>query len=118
MKKKSKKAALKKKKEFRFHKVRVINKKGQETGIWHPAYIFLEKGNVYIYVTITHSDSVNEFLVVELKKNPNPNDNRKAYWVADIRECTKDSFRRKENGWEISDEDDIKIRKLYDTIKK
>ena len=47
MKRKSKNAFVKKKKEFRYHKVEAITKSGNKKNIWHPSYVFLEKGNVY-----------------------------------------------------------------------
>ena len=113
MKKKSKHAHLKRKKEFRFHAIKVPTKKGKQKTIEHPAYIFLEKGNVYIYVPITHSSSVNDFMVIKLRKNPDPNDNRDSYYIADIRMDTKDSFSAMKKKWELDSKDDEEIRSLF-----
>ena len=113
MKRKTKKAFAKKKKDFRYYKVEVINEKGNKHSIWHPSYIFLEKGNTYIFVTITHSNKIENEIVIELKRNPNPKDNRKAYWVARIKCDTKDRFTRRRNGWSIDEGDDQMIRDEY-----
>ena len=65
MKNRSKKQPLVKKKEFRFHKTEVTNKGKRKSKGWHPVYVFLEKGNIYIYVTLTHSDKVENMLVIK-----------------------------------------------------
>ena len=113
MKKKSKKSIIRKKKEFRYHRIQSLNKNGKAIGLRHPSYVFLEKGNIYIYVTITHSDKIDDIVLIELRKNPNPKDKRKSYWVAEIREDTKDTFGKREKGWEMDILDDLEIRELY-----
>ena len=118
MKPKSKHAQLKRKKEFRYKSVEIIDNKKKTKRIRHPAYVFLEKGNVLIYVNITHSNSVKNLLVIELSKNPNPEDNRKSFWVAEIRKDTKDKFGRREDGWTMDDEDDLEIRNFFEKTKK
>ena len=55
MKRKTKKQTIKKKKEFRYHNIVTFNKRGKKIKIRHPTYVFLEKGNIYVYVSITHS---------------------------------------------------------------
>ena len=113
MKKKIKRNVTKKKKEFRFHKVSVIDKRGKMISVRHPAYVFLEKGNVYIYVTITHSDRIKDVVLIELKKNPNPKDKRKSFWVATIKQDTKDTFGKRQKGWKLDPIDDEEIRKKH-----
>lgn len=113
MKRKSKRQNVKKKKEFRFHQVETINSQGKMIKIWHPSYIFLEKGNVYIYVSITHSNAVEEFVVIELRENPNPKDKRNSFWIAKIKEDTKDRFGKRRKGWKINELDDQDIRNKY-----
>ena len=76
MKKKSKRAYLKRKKEFRYHNVEKINRVGKKIKIMHPAYVFLKKGNLFIYVSITHSNSIKGQIVIQLRKNPNPKNNK------------------------------------------
>lgn len=113
MKKRSRKTQLRRKHEFRYYNSLVINRRGQKVKFRHPAYIFLEKGNLFIFVTITHSKTVPNKIVVELRKNPNPSDKRIAYYVAEILQDTKDRFRRKLDNWDIDLLDDEAIRKLY-----
>lgn len=104
---------MKKKKEIRYHSVKTIDKKGRKKSIPHPAYVFLEKDDIYIYVTITHSNHVDGMMVIKLKKNPNPKDDSDSYFVASIMQDTKDSFGKKRNGWLVDDSDDLLIRELY-----
>lgn len=115
MKKKSKHARLKRKNEFRFHRVEVKNKKGTTTIIMHPSYVFLEKGNVYIYVTITHSNHVQGLLVVKLRKNPNPLDKNDSYRVVEIREDRKNRFGRRILGWSM---DNLDKEDIFEEYKK
>ena len=110
MKKKSKKQKLKRKSEFRFHVVKTKEKKNKGG---HPAYIFLQKGNLFIYVSITHSSEIDNELVIKLKQNPNPGDPRNAYYVLEIREDTKDTFGSRHKNWKIDESDDEDIRELY-----
>ena len=109
-KKKSKNAVAKKKKEFRYHKVQVKSKNGKIVKIRHPSYIFLEKGNIFIFVTITHSNKVENELLIKLRENPNPNDKRKSYWVARIKFDTKDRFGKRDKRWKMNKQDDEDIR--------
>ena len=118
MKTKDKHAILKRLKEFRFHNVNIIDKKGIKKKRRHPAYVFVEKGNVYIYVIITHSSYVEEKIVVKLRRNPNPNDNSDAYYIAEVKSDTKDSFGHRNKGWKLDESDDIDIRKLFENKKR
>ena len=117
MKSKSKNAHPTKKKEFRYHNIK-ISKNGKVILLRHPAYIFLAKGNVYVYVSITHSKKVNDYLVIKLRKNPNPNDNTSSFYIAEIFQDTKDKFGSRQHNWEINEMDDREIRKLYLETKK
>ena len=118
MKKKSKNARLKRKNEFRFHKVEKKTKRGRIRKIMHPSYIFLEKGNVYIYVTITHSKEVEGYVLTKLIQNPDPSDNQDAYVVLDVRQDIKSSFGARRIGWFIVKDDENLIRKLFDDQKE
>ncbi len=112
MKKKNKKAQLKRKKEFRFHRINLPSDEARNKKMMHPAYVFLEKGNIFIYVTLTHSSQVKNHIVIKLRKNPNPKDQSDAYVVDEIREDTKDKFSRRLSDWELDPLDDAFIRKL------
>jgi hypothetical protein len=112
MKKKNKRALSRKKKEFRFKNVEVL--KGDGTiKIRHPAYIIVQEGNIYIYVTLTHSSNVDDKLVIELRQNPNPNDSKKTYYVAEIKKHIKDKFGHILKKWKRDVADDVEIRQLY-----
>ena len=113
MKPKSNKQKLKKKNEFRYHEVEIRRDDELLIKIRHPAYVFLEKGNLYIYVVITHSSRVKNCLVIKLRKNPNPKDKRDAFRVVEIKEDTKDRFGRREKGWRMNSEDEQDIRDEY-----
>lgn len=115
MKKKNKKALARKKKQFKFHKIESTKKNGKKTKFLHPAFIFLQKGNVYIFVTLTHSSSVDGKIVVKLRKNPNPNDNADSYWVAEINEDTLDQFCREKKDWKI---DELDLEDIWSLYKK
>ena len=113
MKRKSKRKMLRKKKEFRYHNIETLNSKGKKIKIRHPTYVFLEKGNVYIYVSITHSNKLKDTFVIKLRKNPNPKDKRLSYRVSIAQEDTKDSFGRRQINWKMDPEDDNDIREEY-----
>ncbi len=117
MKSKSKNAPLKRKHEFRFYKILAKSKTGRTVKIDHPAYIFLEKGNIYIFVTITHSEHVAGHVLVKLTKNPNPGDNSDSFWVAQVRYDTKDKFGKRHDDWEIDNVDDKIIRDFFEKEK-
>ena len=112
MKRKSKHSYPKKKKEFRFKNIEVKNN-DETTKIRHPAYIIVQKGNVYIYVTLTHSSSLEDKIVIELRKNPNPSDSKKSYYIAEIKEDLLDKFGKKLANWYADELDDKDIRQLY-----
>ena len=114
MKKKNKNAIIRKKKEFRYHKVKVKNKSGKEIDIKHPCYIFLQIGNIYIYVSLTHSSSINGLILIELRENPNSLDLRKSYWIQEIKADLKSTFTKVLKKWKINKDDDADIRKLFD----
>ena len=117
MKTRSKHSNLKRKNEIRFHKVQFYTNNGKKKKIFHPAFIFFEKGNLYVYVTITHSSKIQNRIVLKLMKNPNPHDERDSFWIAEIREDTKERFTRRQNGWKVSSIDIEKIIEFYNQKK-
>lgn len=118
MKKKSRHAPLRRKHEFRFFPVEFLNKNGKPIKFKHPAYIFLEKGNIFIYVTLTHSSYIENYLVIKLRKNPNRADKKDSYWIVDFKESTKDKFGRRLNNWIIDVDDDKEIIERYKKSKE
>ena len=115
MKRKAKKAIAKKRKMFRYRSIKVIDKSGRHLNIRHPAYIIIERGNIYVHVIITHSATLNNKKLIELRKNPNPLDSRKSYRQNELFEATIDKFSKRLNGWKMDPLDDKDIRTL---IKK
>ena len=113
MKSKSKKQKVRKRKEFRYHNIEIVNDNSAIKKIRHPSYIFLQKGNLYIYVSMTHSNLVKNEIVIKLRKNPNPEDNRESFWIVEIKADTKDKFGKRLVKWVIDIEDDADIRKEY-----
>lgn len=109
MKKKSKNTYSKNRKEFRFKNIEISNKAKMR----HPVYVFVEKGNVYFYVNLTHSKEIAGKVVIKLTKNPNPDDRANSYFIEEIHEDTKDKFGKRLLGWEMDPKDDEIIRKLY-----
>ena len=110
MKKKNKKIRSRKIKEFRYHNVYVFKKNGKIKKLRHPTYAFLKIGNTFLYVVITHSKIVNGIKTIELRLNPNPNDNRKAYRSKTIEKDTKDRFGKPNKKWRMDPHDDAEIR--------
>ena len=111
MKKKNRHSVLRRLKEFRFHKVKDKSKKK-----WlkrHPTYIFLQQGNVYFYVALTHASTIDGYLLIKLRENPNPSDSRESYYIAEIKYDTKDNFSANKADWKINELDDVEIRKLF-----
>ena len=108
---------FKRKKEFRYKDIEVKTKAGKIKHIKHPAFIFLEKEEMYIYVTLTHSKNVPGCIVIKLKKNPNPNDETDSYYVAEIKMDNKIKFGSRILNWKMSTDDEKEIRNFFDKIK-
>ena len=116
MKKKSRHAILKRKHEFRYYNQLKIDRRGRQFKYRHPSYIFMEKGSFYIFVTLTHSTSILNHVVIKLKKNPNPKDRTDAFYVAEVKEDTKDRFGKRLIEWKIDESDDKSIRESFEKL--
>ena len=106
---------LKKKSEFRFHSVTAKTTKGKKTIKEHPTFIFLQNGDIYIYVQLTHSKRIKGKVLIKLKKNPNPLDIRDSYYIEEICKDKMDNFGKIRRSWRMDQKDEETIRKL---IKK
>lgn len=106
------------KNEIRYHLVKVKSKAGKILLINHPAFVFMEKDNIYLYVTITHSNKIENLVVIKLSKNPNPNDKKESFWVAEIREDEKKIFGKRHSNWKVAEDDIQSILKFYELYKK
>lgn len=56
-----------------------------------------------------------DYVVVKLRKNPNPNDERISYYIEKVMIDNKVNFDKRLSNWEINIDDDSDIREL---IKK
>ena len=71
----------------------------------HPQLIVDANKTSFKSMNITHSSKHGKHNNIELKKNPNPNDERKSYLRKDIIEDFKFNFSREFKNYELSDED-------------
>lgn len=108
---------LKRKSEFRFHSVIAKTSKGEKRIKDHPTYVFFENGDIYIYVELTHSETIPGKILIKLRKNPNPKDLRDSYYIEEICEDKASKFGRKKNNWVIDEKDDEAIRELVKNKK-
>lgn len=84
----------------------------------HPAYLIGENGGEYDYIGITHSETVNEEANIPLKKNPNPQDPKRAYLRPSVESDKPTNFGRAYKGWGFSEEDKKTVRELIENAKK
>ena len=96
---------VKKQKEIKKNEFR----KNKDTS--HPAYIYAKVGNSYKYIGLTHSPMTDNVKNIELEKNPNPNDSRKAYFRPNAKKANTNRFKKKEQGWFFSKTDKQKINR-------
>ena len=89
-----------------------FKKKKTHPGKNHPTYIYKKEGDEYIYVGITHAEVTNNTKNIKLEKNPNPNDNRPAYYIPQQNKEKVSNFGRKYPNWKMSEKDKKDIRKL------
>lgn len=99
MKRKSKKNT-KRKNEFRYHVI-LVNKNGRMKEIKHPAYIWQQRGNIYDYFVITHSSNIEGVILIKLRRNPNPKDNKESFYDSKPKNDIKSRFGKKKKGWKL-----------------
>ena len=86
-------------------------------GAGHPAYVFGEIENDFVYLDITHSKVVPNkkkggcYYYERLKYNPNSKDKKQAYISPFPYKANKKYFRNRVN-WQFSDLDKTKIKKF------
>lgn len=100
------KTRTKSRNEIRFHSDHVF---GKTKKIRHPKYIWQERGNVYDYHSITHSQEVNGVKYKKLRKNPKPGDNRDAYYNPNSESDLKSNFGKRLK-WKLHPDDIKDIR--------
>lgn len=84
-------------------------RKNKSTG--HPSYIYERVGNDYKYIGLTHSKLTDGISNIKLEKNPNPKDNRTAYFRPYSEKAKTNTFKKKESGWFFSKKDKVKINR-------
>lgn len=93
----------KRKNEIRYRSdyVKSLKKK-----VRHPKYIWRERGNVYDYHSMSHSQNVDGVEYKKLRKNPRPGDKEDAFYNPNSESDIKSNFGKALN-WKLHP-DDIK----------
>lgn len=78
-------------------------RKNKDTG--HPSYIYQKVGRRYVYIGLTHSPITNDVKNIKLEQNPNPKDNKDAYFRPKAAEASANRFKKKEQGWKLTKAD-------------
>lgn len=89
-----------------------INNSKKSNG--HPAYVFGEKGDSYIYIGLTHSPKTYKVKNYKLSRNPNPKDSKDSYVRPFATLDKKSKFSKPKKTWSLSKKD----KKLMNKIKK
>ncbi len=84
----------------------------------HPQYIFDENGNKYKIIGITHAPKTNGVINIRLDVNPEPGNDTPAYIRPVTSEIDKRIRSKRLNGWILSENDKIKVRKVIRHSKK
>lgn len=88
-----------------------FRKKNTKDGRGHPTYIYARQGNDYSYIGLTHAEITDGVRNIQLDKNPDPKDKRRAYFRPKSQRGHKSSFGKKLKGWRFSERDKEKIKK-------
>lgn len=88
-----------------------FRKKNSKDGRGHPTYIYARQGDEYKYIGITHADITKGVKNIPLEKNPNPKDDKKAFFRPKAEKHHKSSFGKKLKGWFLSDKDKENMKK-------
>lgn len=91
-------------------------RKNKDTG--HPSYIYEKVGSKYVFIGLTHSPITHKTKNIKLDKNPNPQDNKDAYFRPKPKEAPAKRFKKKESGWKLSQSDKKKADKIVNDSKK
>lgn len=83
----------------------------------HFDYVFGETKTQYKTLGLTHSP-IEKYKYYPLKKNPNPNDDKKAYLKQTARSTNKKYFREPEKDWKFAKEDMPVVRHEIKSYKK
>lgn len=90
---------------------------GKETS-GYPSYVFDKDGNVYKVIGITKGSSTNGVQNILLDKNPEPNNQEKAYLRPKPIKVPTGTKNEKLKGWKFTDSDKVKVQEIIDNAKK
>lgn len=99
-----------------------FRKKHDKKGQGHPGYIFEKVGDEFVFLGITHSSTSREVggktINIELEKNPNPKDKKKAYIKPAPEKSRTKNFGRELRDWKFSNADKVKVEKIKNSTNK
>ena len=96
-------------KEIKKNEFRPNHSKG---GGGHPTYIYAQEGKEYKFIGITHSPITDEMDNIPLDKNPEPNNQTKAYIRPKPGKAHRSSFGSKLKGWFFGESDKKKVEEV------
>ena len=106
-----------KKKPNKKNKFRPQFRRGRKVNAGHPVYVYDKKEGKYLYIGITHSAITQGMRNIELERNPNPNDDRKAY-ARPKTETTSDKLQTRFPNWQFSEKDRKTVKGIIKNNKK
>lgn len=92
-------------------------RRGRKVNAGHPIYVFDKKDNKYHYIGITHSPITQGVRNIELERNPNPRDTRKAY-IRSQTDSTSEKLQTRFPNWEFSKKDKQTVKGIIKKNKK
>ena len=75
----------------------------------HPVHVYAKEGNEFKYLGITHSKKIGKTKTIKLSKNPNPEDERSAYFNP-LSQRNKTNKFTKPMPWKLSKKDNEKMK--------
>ena len=106
-----------KKKPNKKNKFRPQFRRGRKVNAGHPVYVYDKKEGKYLYIGLTHSAITQGMRNIELERNPNPNDDRKAY-ARPKTETTSEKLQTRYTNWNFTEKDKKKIKGIIKNNKK
>lgn len=105
---------MKEKKRFQAHFRKFHSKK--TTG--HPQYVYGEDGHEYLVIGITGAQTTNGKANIELDRNPEPENPRKAYIRPKPDKINKGIRNDRLKGWSFAESDKAKVRNVISKKEK
>lgn len=84
----------------------------------HPSLVVGKEGTKFANVGITHSPKRGHHSNIELSRNPNPRDKKKAYLRDDVGLDDERFLKEILKGYQLADEDIPKVLKVIEKYKK